>query len=501
MKSNYAIKGLILFLSIAFIAGLGISMITCGEQDDKGGPAGINGPFPSDRITVSFESETGSYSLNADGTSCLTFIARVVNKEGVGITGAWVAFATNLGYVSPAGAYTNSNGEATTHYCSGCIPGGALVAASTQGQIINRSVTLYGEEPSVRVERQFQNMGAAGTLNWNTVTGEFLCFGNGLVNAELQFWSELGCFHHGCDSIIITDVQGIASQSWYPPMWGTNVTDWADYNAPRSSVVRATYVENDEVTEYEGSAVIYIYPLHAKMWVGAELDPDTGLYNVDPYGNTPVIVYTYWQDAGGRYPQPGVEVDFELISVGGSGEGEAELTISKVSTDNTGYALTIISGNGGTGSASISAKIDVTGPGDCCYGTNDGWLWNDVKQLNIGGDQACQVAFGPIDLTGADAVPTGSCESVLVYVYSTDGPLDGAAVTASYDIDDWDTINPNGCAHIENFRSFTRLGYTFFQVCNDGCIQGSDWVWVTVRCLGTQVLFPYRVEYREPDNN
>ena len=65
MKSNYAIKGLILFLSIAFIAGLGISMITCGEQDDKGGPGGIDGPFPSDRITLSFESETGVYSLNA----------------------------------------------------------------------------------------------------------------------------------------------------------------------------------------------------------------------------------------------------------------------------------------------------------------------------------------------------------------------------------------------------------------------------------------------------
>lgn len=153
------------------------------------------------------------------------------------------------------------------------------------------------------------------------------------------------------------------------PLWGTADTGWSDYNAPRSVNLRVSVPDYFGDFDYDGSIVFYVYPMHAKLWIGADLDNPDG-FSGDP---VPLTVYVYWQDANGRYPQSGIDVQFTLDT----SSGEAILGDSMITTNEDGYAITYLMNYQSGETITVTATIDEQSICSECSDWEEGWFWTD----------------------------------------------------------------------------------------------------------------------------
>ncbi|MFC1852605.1 Ig-like domain-containing protein [candidate division CSSED10-310 bacterium] len=479
MKSWMKSKGFILLISLVFCFGLGIIFITCfGQQTDKGDTGGQDGPWPPESIFLALYSANGKYTMEANGFSSLDFEAKVTKNDGSGYPDLPVTFTTNVGYLTYTSSYTDSNGIARTTLYATCVPSEGWVLASCTGESDFKTVTLSGDPPQVIVKRSDHMMGAAGFNNKVTIVSSYMCAGIPLTDVQMGFWSERGCFHHGCDSFIYTNNQGEASQVWYPPMWGTDETSWSDYNAPQSVVIRSYY--KDDPTYYD-STVVYIYPLHAILSIGAEEDYDTGHFNMHPLSQIPVVVKTYWIDENlNILPQRGITVTFTVDG----GQSNSLLSNTSATTNYDGLAVTTLDGGG---SPNLGNDYDITThvlaagiietdeeylPGDCCLDnvTPPGWEWADQKIIDVGGDMPCQSTLfvEAISINGDTY-----CDEFLIFVYDENGPVD-AWISASFSM--YSHKPENECGGYVSSPVETVDGYGFFKVCSCEDTTAVDWV-------------------------
>ncbi|MBN2382011.1 Ig-like domain-containing protein [bacterium] len=394
MKEIKQNKKLVLYLTALLGIVCAVFYITCsGPLEDTGDEPPIGSIKPAIDVLIEFHEINGDYSCDADGQSTLTFVATVTDQYGNPWKNVNVEFQTELGSVNPPNQSTDSNGQAHTTYTASCIPGSTSVQAYAIGRLVFKNVNLYGDYPWLDVEASVMNIGGAGYNTSATIIAQFWCSQNtSIQGADIGFWSEYGCFDFKeCPDMRETGINGVASAVWFPPMYGSYEDNWSDFNAPLSSVVKATLYEGEtEFPEYYDYDEIFIYPLHADLWIqgidGEEVyDHETDTFLLCDGTEFIYWVYVFWYTNEGFYPQIGINVTF-------STEG---LTISSSSgtTDATGYAggfITLdyeqgVSCNANTtfSYGSLSASINQSGTPNCCQNTTETkWTWS--RKLRVG---------------------------------------------------------------------------------------------------------------------
>lgn len=348
---------ILVVLCILIVAA--VCVFSCSENDPEQAVDATNLSNPDD-ITLNLTAEP------IEGTFAYLITAVLIDPANPDSpTNTYIRFTPSSGTIYPSGSFTDSDGRATMYFHSS-FPGPITIYAEC---IYNRNYVIAscefaipGEKPTLVVMPSENGIGAAGSPNWVTISASFrLPSDNPCHDMQLSFWCSGGCFHHGCNSILYTDVSGFTSQTWYPPLWGLdndNDIILGKRAAFRDILITVMYLNDDQQTEYEGSAVIRIYPLRAKLKIGTMGPKD------DPV--TTLTASVYWTDGKTIFPQEGIYPEFTIVS-----DGNAYLnfynnsrTVAVFGLENCHYA-------------SVTATIDEKGPGDCCFGKRDGWFWSD----------------------------------------------------------------------------------------------------------------------------
>lgn len=358
-----------------FVALFSTAMMTCLHQDEQNG-------YDSE-CCISFDTVSGVYNFPSDGRTEIELVAHVTDCHGTGLAGIEVLFTTPWGFIHPCSILTDEEGNAYTVMTAPCYPGTLITQAQIIGAIAQLPLTFWGDPPRVKLEIETQNLNFGHDSE--TFIATLYCDQNEpLPGATLGFWCGHGCFDSGdCPHLMMADDSGEARTRWLPPVRGTQATSDAEHDTTGMSVteIRVTFYESGYTTDIFDYLELYFHPFHhARLYFEGTQAFKENPVSVPRFAQKGIELHVFKLAESERIPVPGIPITMELDN---SATTNASLTDYNLKTDARGIASTIFRSGSQTGQVTITADIDIYGPGDCCQDQEDGWQWTDTILIVI----------------------------------------------------------------------------------------------------------------------